>query len=199
MASWSPWTALSLLLLSVAFAPQAAATPTVVLSDPAGDASPFVPVLDADVLDLLTVTADSDGTDLAVTFAIGDLYEGQSQSQYDVQFVLTTAMGDVEAFFLCLVGDHGTGLAENDCQFGFATPTFSDPPASVVSNVKFPVPFTVDYDANTVTATVSYAAMGGASGDVAGHWYAESCEMYFETGICSDDISPNSWTPHTLG
>jgi hypothetical protein len=176
-----------------------------VLTDAAGDASPFVQVLDADVLDLLAVSVDSDGTALSVTFTVGDLDPAQPQAEYDLDFMLATATQTLHEAVNCQVGSHKTGLAENECFFVADTPPWlSDPPGTVVDTVLqravTQVPAVVDYAANTVTATVPYALMGGTAGDVADRWYAQSCEGYFVVGVCSADVtSPRGGTPHTLG
>lgn len=196
MASARPLLAVLPLLLLSALAPPAAAAPTVLLSDAAGDASVWVPVIDEDPLDLLTVSVDSDGADLTVTFEVADLYDGQPDAHYDLQFDLATSTGTVFRVVMCDVGDHGTDLGELapwlvvslECSLYIPDLPLGLSPSVVVAS-------TADFAADTVTATIPYSLLGASPGDVVGDPRAESCEDYFLTGICpADDTLPSTAT-----
>jgi hypothetical protein len=123
-------------------------------ADPAGDATP-----DRASLDILSVSVDSDGSDLIVVFGLDDVQANQPATRYSFH---VDDQDGAEISIDCYLGfgfiqlESQTCAASHEAIDGPAVGTFEE----IASTSAF------DLTADTIAVHVPYTEFGGASGDV---------------------------------
>lgn len=190
------------LLLTLCLAPAASATPTTILTDPAGDAHAIQSTaFGVDHLDILGATLDSDGTNVIATLSYVDLTASQPFSHYYLYFTLTTAAGSRNTDLFCTVGDHGTGVgavvgpvdALDSVAYWRCTVRVPQTvpgewsPVRAIRQAQVEVPSVVDLAANTIQATIPYSTLVAASGSTLSNLRAETSESFATVGFNNAD------------